>query len=99
MSTDEADESARHYAGVLVSGDPARLAEVRLALSAIDGVEVHHADTATGRCIVVLESADRTENQRLFDAVGQISAVRSVDLVYHVVDREDGEVVFLEPKP
>lgn len=90
---------ARHYAGVVVSGDPTRMAAIRDTLGAIDGVAVHHSDPATGRCVVVLESADRAENERLFGAVRQIAAVRGVDLVYHLVDREDGEVVFLEPEP
>ena len=93
------DRTTRHYAGVLVSGDPARMGAIRDALGAIDGVAIHHADPATGRCVVVLESADRAENERLFGAVRQIAAVRGVDLVYHLVDREDGEVVFLEPEP
>jgi len=89
----------RHYAGVLVSADLARFDEVRQTLGALPGVEVHHPDPATGRCVAVLESADRAENERLFDVVARIPAVRSVDLVYHLVDDEDSGAVGEDLKP
>jgi nitrate reductase NapD len=90
----------RHYAGVLISIEPARLTEVRQTLDTTPGVAVHHLDPATGRCVAVLESADRTEGERLFDEVRHLAHVRSVDLVYHLVDREgDGEGALPEPTP
>ncbi|MBP9143949.1 MAG: chaperone NapD [Thermoanaerobaculia bacterium] len=78
----------RHYAGVLISIEPARLTEVRQSLDSTPGVAVHHLDPAIGRCVAVLESADRTEGERLFDAVGRLPHVRSVEFVHHVVDHE-----------
>ena len=92
----------RHYAGVLISIEPARLTEVRQTLDATAGVAVHHLDPATGRCVAVLESADRCQGERLFDDVCHLAHVRSVDLVYHLVDRDDDasadtEVVLPEP--
>ncbi len=79
--------------------DPARFSEIRQALGALPGVEVHHADPATGRCVAVLESSDRAENERLFVALGQTPGVRSVDLVYHLVDDEDGSILGEERTP
>jgi nitrate reductase NapD len=96
----------RHYAGVLISIEPARLTEVRQTLDTTPGVAVHHLDPATGRCVAVLESADRGQGERLFEEVSHLAHVRSVDLVYHLVDREDDfdasadtEDVFPEPQP
>ena len=89
----------RHYAGVLISADPARFTAVRQVLDAIPGIEIHHLDPATGRCVAVLESAERAEGERLFVALGQIPHVRSVDLVYHLVDREDGVLDRQEAQP
>lgn len=94
----------RHYAGVLIAVDPARLTEVRRTLDCMPGLAVHHLDPASGRCVAVLESADRAAGESLFDAVARLPHVRSIDLVYHLVDSDadasaDKEFVFLEPKP
>jgi len=97
--TEPQRSAGRHYAGVLIAAAPARFAAVCRALDAIPGVLVHHLDPATGRCVAVLESGDRAEGERLFGALGQVPDLRSVDLVYHFVDRADGEVVFPEPEP
>lgn len=80
-------ETPRHYAGVLISVEPARFTEVRRLLDATPGVAVHHLDAGTGRCVAVLETKDRAEGERLFAAVGRLPHVHSVDLVYHLVDR------------
>ena len=94
----------RHYAGVLISVDPARLTEVRQTLDSTSGIAVHHLEPATGRCVAVLESADRAAGESLFDAVARLPHVRSIDLVYHLVDSDadasaDTEFIPLEPKP
>lgn len=95
----------RHYAGVLISADPASFTAVRRSLDALAGVEVHHLDPPTGRCVAVLESADRAAGERLFAALGHLPHVHSVDLVYHLVDSEAGdpsavrEIACPEPEP
>ena len=104
-------QAPRHYAGVLISAEPANLTEVRRSLDAIPGVAVHHLDPATGRCVAVLESADRGAGERLFVALGRLPHVHSVDLVYHLVDPEvadpadtadtaaDSGIAYPEPQP
>jgi nitrate reductase NapD len=87
-SPESPQHPVRHYAGVLIAVDPARLTEVRQTLDSMPGIAVHHLDPASGRCVAVLESADRTQGEQLFDAVRRLAHVRSVDLVYHLVDRE-----------
>ena len=103
-SPEPSQNPVRHYAGVLISIDPARLTEVRQSLDTTPGIAGHHLDPATGRCVAVLETADRNQGERLFDKVSHLAHVRSVDLVYHLVDRDtdasaDTGIVFLEPKP
>lgn len=71
----------RHYAGVLISAEPASFTEVRRSLDAIPGVAVRHLDPATGRCVAVLETTDRGEGERLFVALGRLPHVYRVDLV------------------
>lgn len=76
----------RHYAGVLISIEPACLTEVRRTLDGTAGVEVHHVDPQSGRCVAVLESADRAAGERIFASLSCLPHVHSVDLVYHLVD-------------
>lgn len=87
-SPESPQHPVRHYAGVLIAVDPARLTEVRRTLDSMPGIAVHHLDPASGRCVGVLESADRAQGESLFDAVSRLAHVRSVELVYHLVDRE-----------
>jgi nitrate reductase NapAB chaperone NapD len=86
----------RHYAGVLVTAEPGALDAVAAALAALDGVGVHQRDAATGRCVAVLESADRAGQERLFRAVEALPGVRGADLVYHLVDPETVSRLVLE---
>jgi len=78
----------RQYSGVLVHVDPARFEQASAALSALAGVEIHHTDPPTGRCVVVLESADRSGQEALFERIRAVPGVRGVDLVYHLIDHE-----------
>jgi nitrate reductase NapAB chaperone NapD len=78
----------RHYSGVLIRlAGPARDADVA-ALDAIDGVEIHRVDAETGRCVAVLESDEREGQEALFELLRRRPGVVSVELVYHLIDRE-----------
>jgi len=90
----------RHYAGVLVRTEPARLDAVVTALGRLDGVGVHHRDPTTGRCVAVLESGDRAGQEQLFRAVQALPDVREAALVYHLIDPEtESRLVLEEPQP
>lgn len=90
----------RHYAGVLIAVEPGRLAEVAPAVASLEGASVHQHDAATCRCVVVLESADRAGQERLFRAVQTLPGVREASLVYHLVDADNlSRLVLEEPAP
>ncbi|KAB2966812.1 MAG: chaperone NapD [Thermoanaerobaculia bacterium] len=76
----------RHYAGVLVTAETGRYDEAVAELTALDAVTLHQRDPGTGRCVVVLESDDRAGQELLFRSIQGLGAVRSADLVYHLID-------------
>ncbi|MBP1642540.1 MAG: NapD protein [Acidobacteria bacterium] len=78
--------ATRHYAGVLVTADPGRFDEAVASLAALDAVTLHQRDPGNGRCVVVLETDDRAGQERLFRRIQGLGAVRSADLVYHLID-------------
>jgi len=78
--------ATRHYAGVLVPADPGRFEEAVASLAALDAVTLHQRDPGNGRCVVVLETDDRAGQERLFRRIQGLGAVRSADLVYHLID-------------
>ena len=76
----------RHYSGVLVHVDPPRFEPTVAMLEAIAGLELHHTDPPTGRCVVVLDTADRAGQEALFERIRAVSGVRGVELVYHLIE-------------
>jgi nitrate reductase NapAB chaperone NapD len=76
----------RHYSGVLISAEPARFTEALGALAALADVEVHHTDASSARCVVVLESADREGQERLFRALRELPGVAGAELAFHWID-------------
>ena len=78
--------ATRHYAGVLVTADPGRFDEAVASLAALDAVTLHQRDPGNGRCVVVLVTDDRAGQERLFRRIQGLGAVRSADLVYHLID-------------
>jgi nitrate reductase NapAB chaperone NapD len=75
---------------VLVGVEPERIPAALEALAAIEGAEVHQIDELAARAIVVLESDDRTGQERLFRALQALPGVRSVELTHHWIDTEPG---------
>ena len=79
-----------HIAGVLVQTRPECVAAVRTQLAAIDGLELHAANT-DGRLVVTLEGDDR---KHVADALVRIHAadhVLSACLVYEQSESENTE--------
>ena len=88
----------RHYAGVLVTADPGRFDEAVASLEALSAVSLHQRDPASGRCVVVLECADRGGQEQLFREIQGLGAVRSADLVYPLIaDGAAARLVLEEP--
>lgn len=88
--------SGRHYAGILVTALPGRFDEAVADLAALAAVTLHQRDPDSGRCVVVLETADRRGQEQLFRQIQGLGAVRSADLVYHLIDDGAAERLVLE---
>lgn len=73
-----------NVAGVLVHATPAKLDEVRRALAALPGVEIHAA-TDDGRLVVTVEDALIPASDTVM-ALHRLDGVLSVALVYHHFD-------------
>lgn len=77
-------------AGLLVRTRPDDLKAVTVRLSALNGVEVHHQEGATGRLVVTLETVGTEDEQEGLDQVRGQAGVISAELVYHYVAPPDG---------
>ncbi len=71
-----------NISSVLVHTLPRALSEVRAALSALAGVEVHAA-TEDGRLIVTIETDSLQGSSELFTLINQQPGVLSASMVYH----------------
>ena len=85
-----ADEG--HICGVLIQARPERLDVVRAGLTALPGVEIHHA-TDDGRLVVTVEDSEETTAGDILHRFHDVAGVVSASLVYHYHDTgEIGEV-------
>lgn len=68
--------------GVLLYAQPQRLDEVAVALSAMDGVEIHqkHDD---GRMILTVEDTEAEWAGQIITRMAAMSGVLSTSLIYH----------------
>lgn len=76
--------------GVLVHANPAKLAAVTSALTALDGVEIHQTADG-GRLVLTVED---TSGQRAFDTMTEIhrlDGVIAASLVYHHFEPADAD--------
>jgi len=76
------EDAGNNICGVLVHADPARFAQVRAALAASPGVEIH-TETADGRLVLTVEDTDTTWASALIAEFHGIEGVLSVALAYH----------------
>jgi nitrate reductase NapD len=80
-----------HLCGVLVQFRPERLEQVRAGLTALPGVEIHHA-TDDGRLVVTVEDSDQATAGDTLHRFHDVAGVVSASLVYHYHDSgEKGE--------
>lgn len=78
----------RHYSGVLVTALPGRFDEAGARLADLRGAEIRETDAASGRFVVVLETADRQGQEESLRALSALPGVAAAALVAHYV--EDG---------
>lgn len=73
---------AVNITGIVVSPRPGRVDEVRDALAAMRGVEVH-AVSPEGRMVVTVEQPDDHAATAALDAIAKVDGVLATALVYH----------------
>jgi len=81
-----------NISGIVVAALPEHVAEVARSLAALPGVEVHHADAASGKLVVVQEAASVGEEVEGFKRIRALPHVIAADLVQHYFE-EDQEVI------
>ena len=74
-----------HVSSLLVHARPSALAEVRSAMAALAGVEIHGA-SAEGKLVVVLETGSQSEVVDRLAEIQAIEHVLSTVLVFHRVE-------------
>jgi nitrate reductase NapD len=72
-----------NLSGILVVVPPERISDCIADLGRLSGVEVHHADPATGRLIVIQEAPDIEAEMTGFLAIRQRPHVLCAEMVYH----------------
>ncbi len=77
-----------NISGIIVHAAPKKINEVRDALSAIPGVEVHGA-TELGKMVVTLEKHGDQETADTFQHISQLPGVLSTAMVYHHFEPEE----------
>ncbi|CRI63873.1 Periplasmic nitrate reductase, chaperone NapD [Thiocapsa sp. KS1] len=75
-----------NLSGILVVVPPAQVEDATLALNALPGVEVHHAEPATGRIVVVQEAETVDEEVAALSRIKALPGVMLAEMVYHVFD-------------
>ncbi len=78
-----------NISGILVVAKPEWHADVVGALAAMDSVEVHQVDEATGRIIAVQEAADINEEIAGVKRIKALPHVVMAEMVYHYIADDD----------
>lgn len=83
-------ESARdwHVVGLIVQGNPEKMAAIQTALLAIEHTEVSTFDAKMGKMVVVMQSHDQHLLLDKMESVKDIDGVINVSLVYHEQDEQ-----------
>ena len=83
-------KSARdwHVVGLIVQGNPEKMAAIQTALLAIEHTEVPTFDEKMGKLVVVMQSHDQHLLLDNMESVKDIDGVINVSLVYHEQDEQ-----------
>lgn len=79
-----------NISSLIVDVQPAHLLSVRETLSAWPGVDIHAA-TPEGKLIVTIETDTDGQTTQTFTAIGAVSGVMSVSMVYHQFEPDPRE--------
>lgn len=82
--------SSLQISGVLVHAHPLKITEVRDALSAMNGVEVHQ-ETDDGRLIITVEESGEVRAGDSLLEIHRIDGVITASLVYHHFDDNEDD--------
>ncbi|VAW17778.1 hypothetical protein MNBD_ALPHA09-333 [hydrothermal vent metagenome] len=77
-----------NIAGILVNANPGEQDTVRTALSAMEGVELHH-ETDDGRFIITVEDTEASSCDRTVLTLHNAAGVASAALAFHSFETED----------
>lgn len=72
-----------NLSGILVIAAPGRFDEALAALATLPGIEVHHADAATSRAVVVQEAPTVDAEVEGLRRIQALPPIASAELVYH----------------
>ncbi|MBI2255271.1 MAG: chaperone NapD [Proteobacteria bacterium] len=75
----------RHISSLVVQVRPEALAPARLAIAVLPGAEIHGED-ASGKLVVVLDTADEAEILGTIALIHDMPGVITASLIYHEID-------------
>ncbi|MBF0750883.1 MULTISPECIES: chaperone NapD [Pasteurellaceae] len=83
------NEQDWHVVGLIVQGNPEKLAAIQTALSMIEHTEIPVFDEKMGKLVVVMQSHDPHLLLDKIESVKDIDGVINVSLVYHEQDEQN----------
>jgi nitrate reductase NapD len=87
-----------NISGILVVVPPERYEEAVVALSALQGIDVHHSDPVTGRIVVTQEAGTVGEEVAGLRRIKSLPFVTLAEMVYHHFEESDEAVAGLPPE-
>jgi len=87
-----------NLSGILVVAQPESQGQVVAALNALDGVEVHQVDEATGRIVAVQEAADIHAEIEGIKRIKAVPHVIMAEMVYHYLAEDERKYESVPPE-
>ncbi|OOF45523.1 chaperone NapD [Rodentibacter trehalosifermentans] len=82
------NEQDWHVVGLIVQGNPRKLAKIQTALLTVEHTEIPTFDEKTGKLVVVMQSHDQHLLLDNIESIKDIDGVINVSLVYHEQDEK-----------
>lgn len=87
-----------NYSGILVMARPESHTQVIASLNALEGVEVHQVDVATGRIVAVQEAEDIHAEIEGVKRIKAIPDVIMAEMVYHYLADDERNYEAMPPE-